>query len=478
MRGFLRKWGWEVLALALLVCLIGYQLFLPPVTGLANNFDFSKVLGKLSLCGVDHEDKNNQYLITDYYVDKTCDLDLGLISVEEPLVTAALRLSEPHTGPGKLDLRFLGAIHLAILALGFLLILGLTRRGPPAIRYGIPALFILIFSDVAYTGYLNSVYMDAPAMVFLIAATAIAAVACFHHQPRVVSMGYLLLAGALVFSKSQHSLLGLAFGAVAVVFALRPAPRIVRIEWTLVAALLAGSAAAMLALTPPSFKINPLFDVIFSRLMPHSDAPWDVLKEVGLNEDDLQYLGSHSYLPNSPVNNAKYAASFLRRTSFTKVAFYYLHHPDVALEELHRDLTEAAPVLRPADLPNYREQDGYPPRTLATRFSLWSNLRSATLRVFPYFPVLIFLAPWIALFTPLRLRFGPLLPVALALSAAGIEEFCFSALTDALDNSRHLFLFQVLTELLILLLAAALFPRRSAGQPQPAGKSAESLAQV
>jgi hypothetical protein len=461
MRGFLHNWGWEVLCLAVLVCLVGYQIFLPPVTGLANNFDFSKVLGIFSLCGVDHEAKNNQFLITDYVVEPRCAVDQGLTSIETPFVAAALRLSERYIAPGKMDLRVLGAIHLAILALGFALMLGLTRHGPPVLRFGIPALFILIFSDVAYTGYLNSVYMDAPAMVLLVAATAIAAIACYTHHSRIISGGYLILGVALVFSKSQHALLGLAFAGVAVAFACRPAERMVRVEWTLVAMLLTGSSFWMLMLTPGSFKINPLFDVIFSRLMPHSDAPWDVIKEVGLSEDDLKYLGSHSYLPTSPVNDPKYVESFLQRTSFTKVAVFYLHHPDVAFSELHRDLVNAAPVLRPKDMPNYREQDGFPPGTMATRFSLWSNVRSWVLRVFPYSDVLLFVAPWILLATPWRSRFQPLLPLLLALSAAGIIEFCFSALLDALDNSRHLFIFQVLTELMILLYAAALARSRT-----------------
>jgi hypothetical protein len=49
----------------------------------------------------------------------------------------------------------------------------------------------------------------------------------------------------------------------------------------------------------------------------------------------------------------------------------------------------------------------------------------------------------------------PLLPVALLLSVAGVMEFAMSSLTDAMDTSRHLFVFHVITELLILLLVAA-----------------------
>ena len=49
-----------------------------------------------------------------------------------------------------------------------------SSRAGPAVRYGIPLLFIVIFSDVAYTCYLNSVYLDAPAYLWMLVTTAIA----------------------------------------------------------------------------------------------------------------------------------------------------------------------------------------------------------------------------------------------------------------------------------------------------------------
>ena len=95
---------------------------------------------------------------------------------------------------------------------------------------------------------------------------------------------------------------------------------------------------------------------------------------------------------------------------------------------------------------------------MASRFSLWSNLRSESLNAFPYHALLIYLAPWAAWLAAWRRPQwrSPLMPLALALSAAGVIEFSMATLTDALDNSRHLFIFQVLTELLILMIAAAL----------------------
>jgi len=130
-----------MLCLAVFLALVGYQVFIPPVTGLANNTDFMKVLGPWAICS-DHQVQNNRSLVTHYAVDPKCNYDLEITTLERPFVGVALAVSSPFTGSANFDLRFLAAIHLAILLVGFAILLRLVHGGPPAIRYGIPALFI------------------------------------------------------------------------------------------------------------------------------------------------------------------------------------------------------------------------------------------------------------------------------------------------------------------------------------------------
>src|SRR5580692_568411 len=113
-----RKWGWELFCFLIFFILVAYQVFLPPVTGLANNSDFVYVLGKLSMCPVDREKQDNIYLVTDYFVDPVqCTYDIGLVSIEVPLTNAATYLSAPFTGFKHFDLRALAALHLGFLLL-------------------------------------------------------------------------------------------------------------------------------------------------------------------------------------------------------------------------------------------------------------------------------------------------------------------------------------------------------------------------
>jgi hypothetical protein len=302
--------------------------------------------------------------------------------------------------------------------------------------------------------------MDAPAMALLIVAAAVAAMACFNHQSWLVTIAYLIAGVALIFAKSQHAVLGLFFAAVALVFAWRSTTRQRRIGWVAVAVLLIGCMVTMLAITPSSYSLFAIYSVIFARLGPHSDAPLAMLQELGLGADDMQYMNTNSYTPGAPLYTALWAEDFLRRTSFSDLILYYLRHPAVPLREMNSDLNLAAPVIRPPEMPNYREEDGLPAGTMATRFSLWSDLRSTALRVFPYHVLLFYLAPWVAALVAWKYKLArlrwPLIPLALALSAGGMLEFAMASLTDALDIARHLFMFHVITELLILMIAAAL----------------------
>ena len=448
--------GWEVLCFLVFFVLIAYQIFIPPVTGLANNSDFVYVLGKFSVCPADREKQNNIYLVTDYFVDRAqCTWDIGLVSTELPLTWLALNLSKPITGKNRFDLRVLAAVHLVFLLVAFAVLLSVTSRGSPAIRYGIPVLAILIFTDVAYTCYLNSVYLDAPAMVLFLATTAFAAAASVNPASRWLAAGFLFCGVALTFVKSQHAILALIFAALAITLALRSAKRM-RLIWNGVAGVLVIAMLTMFAVTPRQYRLFPLYSVIFARLAPHSDAPWDVLRQVGLPDDDMKYFNTHAYTPGAGVYDESWSNQFLRQTGYGKLALYYLRHLDVTATELDTDLTRSADVIRPRDMANYREKDGYPPKSMAARFSLWSTLRSDAMEAFPYQLILIYLAPWIyavAAWRRPRLS-NPLVPLALLLSTAGVLEFGLSTLTDALDTPRHLFIFQVITEVMILLIAA------------------------
>src|ERR1039458_5215929 len=106
--------------LLLLLCggILAWQLFLPGFIGMANNGDFGKVAGPLSIGGADHGADNfiffqPQYVrgAENYYIPKPPSSEIGLAWLASTVQKAV-------GGPARFDIRWLGALH-ALIFLGF-----------------------------------------------------------------------------------------------------------------------------------------------------------------------------------------------------------------------------------------------------------------------------------------------------------------------------------------------------------------------
>jgi len=75
-------WWWEVLCCAVYLALAANQLFMRPITGLADNGDFPKVLAHLDVCDPNRERDVLQYVHPAYIIDPGCHWDSRLASSE------------------------------------------------------------------------------------------------------------------------------------------------------------------------------------------------------------------------------------------------------------------------------------------------------------------------------------------------------------------------------------------------------------
>ncbi len=453
---------WEGFCLAVFLGLIGWQLFVRPITGLSDNNDFAKVLGPAHVCQAPRENLNT-YFVSGYDAGPKCAWPSGFTSTEILLVRVARFLSRPFTGRYHFDLRASAAVHLAILAAAMALFLRVTRRQRPLVRYFLPLLAILMFTDVAYVAYLNSAYMDNASWVLFLLLVSIAAQASLG-PARWVAPAYAITGILLIFSKAPHAVLGIPFAGLAVFYAWANRDTIQRAIWSVTAAALLISTALMPQLTPSEYRNISLYNLIFFRLAPGDRT---VLAKLGLEADYGKWIGTDAFYTGSPLPDPDWSRTFVSRVSFSRVALLYLRHPTIALREIERDLRDSTYSIRPVYMANYRQSDGFPPHTAATRFSAWSTLQSWMNWNYPHHLLALYALPLLA---AAFFRFrrvpsgGGLLPLAVTLMIAGVCEFLICALADAIDTNRHLFLFQVISETLILLIAGwaiSLINRRS-----------------
>lgn len=460
MARFLKGWWWEGLCFGVYLAIAASQLFVHPIVGMANNGDFPKVLGPAGICDPDQDSSVLRYVRARYIIDERCYWDSRLTSSEQ-LFVAAIRRVADWNGKSSLSIKAAGKAHLAVVMLSLAILLWALHESAPIFRFAIPILAVVQFSDVLYVSYLNSFYMDAASLVFLLLTSALAAAAIL--RPRTwVAIAFAGAGVLLALSKTQHVFTAVLFGAFAAFFAMRDyrLQRLSAVLWGASSTAIIGAVAVAIALSPADYKAEPFYSVIFFHLLPASKDSSAGLAEFGLPPEDTKLIGTHAYSPESPVTTFEWRQDFVRRVGYGQLLSYYFRHPKAMGQMIYEGFTEFAPGMRPANLANRVQEEGVAPNTLAHSFGWWSAARTQAIWRAPFHLVVLWLivaSGALACFAkPKWAAILPGYPLALLLAISGILEFLLAVLFDGTETARHLFFFHAVTELEILTLAAGL----------------------
>lgn len=432
--------------------LTALQIFWPAPTGLANNGDFSKVAGYYDLAPVTGTADEYKRFVADFVFSPRNHWSSRIFSSEHLFAWPAVHLGRALFSRDRFDVRALGAAHLLWLLLAFAGAALLFRTLPP-IQASCLALFTLfVFTDSAYASSLNTFYTDTATMLFALSTVVAALLATLSPTRRLTWVACLAVSGVLlILSKMQHSVFGIPLCFLAAVNAIRSAGRI-RIAWIATALLSLGAMIFMSRASDPLYQTQPLFTTIFCKIAGSSPDPVRDLAELGLGPEYLPFRGLYVYHPKSPAGDPAWRDTFLRKTGFGKVALFYLHHPSLAARFVWQDLKEFGG--RNPDPGLFHET--WP------GFGLWRHARNALFAWFPAHILVLFalslgfcaaccVSPVLRARYPAWLCF--LTVVSMALLALAV-----ATLADAADTARHLFLFYVLTDLMLCFWAAALVP--------------------
>src|ERR1035438_5244027 len=358
MSGLIREWPGIALWAAGAACL-AVQVLLPGFIGIANNGDFSKVNGWLCLAprGGQHPFIHFE---PDYVWSARNYWNSPYHSSESALAWLATRLAGATHEAAAFDIRWLGALHAALCLAAFAVLLASLRGRGWRVQVASAALPLVAFTDVCYTAYLNSFYMDAAALcgLLLITAAAVWMVAqwdkppacpserssdvAFSISPRAAPLCVFTLAALLfVTSKTQHAVwVGLP-AALLIGWGFQWNPRWRAAAWS-AAGLVLLAGAGILTTTDAAYRGEALFNVVFFRLGP---AGAD-LRSLGVRPEELHYSGTHSYMAGTPAVSYQWMAEFGRRTGFARLMGWYARHPGSTLGFLSKTLKEGAPEMR------------------------------------------------------------------------------------------------------------------------------------
>lgn len=445
----------EPLAFGIAAAIITYQLFIPPIVGLADDGDFWKIMGQVGLRYPTGDVQTRAYghLTVEYDITQPLWAS-GYLTSEIPFVAGARFIEKSGLRRRVLDIRTLGILHSLVFCAGVALVLiaGRTWRCPARIAYTF--LVVFFFTDVGYVAYFNSLYSATASYLFLLLLAGMVLCLAGGRRLPVLMVAFWAAALGLVTSKPQEAALAPLLGLLGYVMTClgrgpgRPKSAIV------LAIALCAAGALYYSRIPEYLKAEALYNDVFFELLLRSPDPTADLKELGLPDDWIRYSGTHAYLPGVPLTDPVFRRDFARLVGYPKILGFYLRHPS-RLGLLLKLSSQGAFRLRQSYLGNFPVRAGKEPRALSRAFGVWSAAKERLGPSGPWLLPFLWVANLVGSFIFFRSSKDAekrCLAVAVAvLVASSVVEFLVCSLADALaDVARHLHSFNAMTDLLLI----------------------------
>jgi hypothetical protein len=461
---------WIIVATA--AAILSYQLFVHPIVGLADQGDFTRVIGRF---GYVPEDRSATIV---FVVPKfVWEPSLRRPEWEQPtseyiFVGSAILLNKLISRDGKMDIAVIGLVHMLAFLAAFAYLLIVTKQYRASPFFWIIGL--IAFTDVGYAAYWNSFYAEPASCIFflLLAAESIA----ISKSKRVSSSQiarWSLWAILWTMAKAQNAPLGVLLTLFSARLWWRTDDAATR-RVAMLGSLLIGTATLInVATIPAPVQWADAYDQMFLALLPESRNPTADLKALGLDANLVKYSGTGAWGPGSGFQDMVASGLIGKRITHAGIGRFYLEHPARIWRHAKR-LLPIAFSLRPEWCGNFERVAGRAPGAKTTSFTLWSSFHEQGLRrIGKTIFILLLISPasaaiaWIRI--PDRRRHIELLAL---LSACCLTAFLVAALGDAWDNVKHLFLFNLTLD--AYLIFGAGFVISLASKRNPALKAAPS----
>lgn len=417
-----------------------WQCFVPPEVGSADNADFAKVIGWFDLGSPLFDSHVAQFVDIHYVRDAKYHYPSGFYSSEVLLTAAAVAVNSLVSKAGRFDLRIMGAVHAIVFLITLWLLLPLAEAMPRIRRCALLGLIAAAFTDVMYVAYFNSFFMDTGSLLFLLLAVVAYLRAAQWQRP----MDYWMFTAAavlLVTSKTQH--FPLMF-PIAMLLAWR--------SRFLMAAIVLAAGAFSSQASPPQYSVYGKYTTVFYQVLPKTKNVEAALADLGLQDSDRQYVGTHAYSANAGVRDPEFTTQFGRRLTYATLARYLVTHPRDALRLIEDRLSEAG-RQRPLR-GNFPASAGFVGFTESHTFAVWSGWKARLFenngRVYLAYATLLGLSVAVGAMLLRRRLPGGVAEGVVALAAMLFIELLVAGLGDGLDAARHFLIFAALTDILLL----------------------------
>jgi len=436
--------AWILVAAA--AAILSYQLFVPPIVGLADQGDFTRVIGRF---GYAPEDGTARiaFVPPKFIWNPTARLrEWEQPTSEYVFVGIAIMLNKLVSHDGKLDIVVIGVVHALAFLAAFARLLLVTKQHRISPFLWIVGLIAL--TDVGYAAYWNSFYAEPASCVFflLLAAESIAIYSSQQVSSRQIAL-WSLWAILWIMSKAQNAPLGVLLTLFSI-----------RLWWwtkeqaaqrvAILGSVLIGAATLINITTiPVRVQRADAYTQMFFAILPESRNPSADLRAMGLESGLVKYSGTAAWSPGSGFQGMVESGLIGNQITHGAIARFYFEHP-ARIWRHAKALLPIAFSLRPEWCGNFERTAGRAPGARSTTFTLWSRFHEQVLRrIGKPILILLFVSPagaalaWLRL--PKRRHHIELLAL---LGVCCITAFLVAALGDAWDNVKHLFLFNLMLD--------------------------------
>jgi hypothetical protein len=449
----------EVALLALAGAALAFQLLLPPIVGLANNGDFSRVAEPLGIFPPEEIGAAAYFdwVVPQYRFDTSRLWFHGLCcySSQTLFVILAVPVGVLISPPGGFDLRAIGIVNvLGFLAATWLLVLA-SRPLHPAPRAAAGLLFVHAFTDVSYATYFNSLYTEPAALIFFLASLALALLIAERPAPSGwLIAGFFLSAALLSTSRPQNALLGIPLAILGMRLAWPDHARSRRFLVTAAALTVCVVSVWYFRSTPGPLGRIHLYNAVFRELLPASDDPKRDLSELGLPPELARLAGGSGFSSTAPIADPRFRDMFYARVGYGKLARFYLSHPKKLWMAIERTAAHAFEI-RPLRIGNYTRSAGKFAGARSGSFDLWSRAKERFAPTHPAFVIgylAVNLAAAIAVRASARDRAAAgAAEIWIVVVLVAAFQFSVSAVMEH-ESRRSLFLFNASCDVLFLAL--------------------------
>jgi hypothetical protein len=456
--------------IGLIILITIYQILIPPVVGLADNWDFHRVMGVYGISHIPTEftDKFFRFFNLKYNISYQFDSDyfFSWFSSTNLITVPAILLNRIFSKDGLFDIRSLGILHALLVWIGLILILFSLRGSSKWKQIIIGSLLVFFFSDVGYVQYYNSFYSQTIALgaFFIIVGSVLQLITIEKNSslkrwlPGLFCLGAILLLTA----KPQHRPLGMLLLLWWIWFLYQR-----NLPWKpslfagrLVAILITASIIfSSLLKYPAGINTTIYFDSVFLGILPISSNPQEDLKALGFSNPEkyvlLTGLSASSEKSAEVYKNDPTLFSTLNKIGYSGIIKYYITHP-VQIFKLLRSGAPNAFSLK-SGFGNFTKDTGLPQYNQSQAFNFWSQLKERigprNSRQLALFFAINFLGIILAYSGILskNVQMKQFAEFHFLLIVMAVSDYCIVMLANPIiDKARHLFLFNAICDLCII----------------------------